>query len=336
MKRLLLLFILILASSTYAADLDFDFINASCDYEGRGIFKFNVQLEEPFNIQEAGIKNTKGDWYSCSEVSCAYDYYLIQSGAYKKDIIKVGGRYQLITRPLLFMEDKVYSIDFTYPSEVDNGKVDDFEEIEIELNCPGYDFSCSIYDFEIDRCTSGSGKFRMDLTAKGIDQPHKVDLIRDFRYGIVGEQSQLINDRPLTDASVRYKANVVVEPEKAKIYSIGRDRYYIEFPYEDTAKWLNIEGKYCMNDEDRFGKSNTFEFLTSKKCELMDFVVTAVEDEPEPEEEPEEETTKFYPVPEPKEEPITRRVVEEPEPEAPKQEITLLSIIRMIFDVFRR
>ena len=67
MKKLALLlcFVLILAFSVSAADVEYTFIDASCDNEGRGVFYFIIEYDEPFSSDEALIRGFPGDWYDC-------------------------------------------------------------------------------------------------------------------------------------------------------------------------------------------------------------------------------------------------------------------------------
>jgi len=238
MKKLALLipFVLIIASATFAADVEYTFIDASCDEEGRGIFYFDIEFEEPFTSKEARIEGIPGDWYNCIEANCVYDFYQSPLGADPVETVNSGKGYLLVTPPLIFNDSKTYRLDFTYPTEVYHGKGEDYDTIDISLECPGYDFSCLLYDFELDKCESDGNKFRMYMTAKGINQPHKISLIDDFRYGIIGEKSQILDNEPLTDAPIKYREIVPIALDKTKITSLGNDKYSIEFPYQDTAK----------------------------------------------------------------------------------------------------
>ncbi|MBW2980705.1 hypothetical protein KY360_04795 [Candidatus Woesearchaeota archaeon] len=335
---LLLCFVLILAASTYAADVEYTFIDASCDKEGRGVFYFIIEYDEPFSSKEALIRGFPGDWYDCVEAHCSYDYYDQPPGTDPKVTINSGREYMLITPPMTLIDSRTYDLTFIYPTEVRRGEAYEHNTIDIKLDCPGHDFSCSLYDFELDDCVSGDGKFRMEVTAKGIDQPHSIDLIDDFRYGIVGEKTQIIDTQPLTDASIKYKRDASVSPDKAEVISLGNDRYAIEFPYGDKASWLTVKGKYCRHDDGRFGKSSNYEFLATKRCTVREFIVKTVEDEPA--EEPEASApTKYYAVPDPV--PSTQKEApKEPakaaEPETPKQEITFFSLLKAFFGLFKR
>lgn len=344
MKKLLLLFfVIILASSTFAADVDFNYIGSSCDGEGRGIFIFNIEYDEAFNSNEALVKGFPGDWYDCEEAHCSYVYYDQPPGVSPKESINTGRQYLLITKPLSLSDSRTYDLEFVYPTDVSNGEGDKYDTIDISLDCPGYDFSCSLYDFKLESCESDGTKFRMYITAEGIDQPHKIDLIEDFRYRLIGEKTQILEDRPLNEASVKYIGDSSASPREAQVISIAKDRYAIEFPYQDTAKWLTAKGRYCMTDNDRFGKRSNFEFLEMKKCTLKEFIVKTVEDKPKETptnyvraEEP-KEPSKYFKV-EPKEVPEepAKQAAEEPEEEGPRQEINFFTFFKLLFSRFKR
>ncbi len=320
-KLALMLFMFaVLASSVLAADVSFTYIDSSCDGEGRGIFYFSITYEEPFLSEEALIKGFPGDWYDCAEAHCSYDFYQEPPGVSPKRTINSGREHMLITEPLTFLDNRIYDLEFIYPIVVNNKLGEDYNTIKFSLDCPGYDFSCSLYSFKLDKCYSDGKKFRMEMTAEGIDQPNKVDLIDDFRYRLVGEKTQIEEDRPLTDASVKsLKGTALAEPSKANVTKLANDRYAIEFPYEDTAKWLTVNGHYCRNDKDRFGMSSNFEFLEIKKCEnTAPATVTTTSST----------TGKYYPATPQKTVNVSN---EQPEKKADAQEIGFFSFFKLIF-----
>jgi hypothetical protein len=163
----------------------------------------------------------------------------------------------------------------------------------------------------------------MYISAEGIDQPHKIDLIEDYRYSVRGPKAQVMDNHPLPDASVKYlKGTVKVQPEKTEVISLGNDRYKIEFPYEDKAEWLTVKGKYCREDWDRFGKSTTFQFLETMRCE-HNVVTTST---------PTKTTTTT-----PAKTTTTTQTTTPSEPEeGPKEEVTLVSLIKWFFGLFRK
>jgi hypothetical protein len=339
---LLLFLVLVIASATYAADVDVTLLNATCDREGRAMFYFNIVFDEPFNTDELMIKDVSADWYDCVKAGCTYSFSNFElEGQTPIDIINSARKYVLVTPALTFRYEDTYNLDFIYPTVVYGGEGYEHETIEIDLDCPGYDFSCELYDFELDRCSSGDGTFRMDFTAKGINQPHKIDLINDFRYHIIGENSEVTDIGPLTSAPIKYREEVSIKPELANVVSLSNDRYYISFPYSDIAKWVAVKGAYCNNDRNRFGKTTTYQFLATKKCVAKEFVVTVVDDEPEPEPEPEPaKTSIFHPVPPPKPaaqpEPTPKPTTQTKKTEEkPMTEVTLISIIRALMDFFK-
>lgn len=327
MKKLILLFfvLVILASSVFAADVSITYIDSSCDGEGRGIFYFIIDFEAPFYSNEALIKGFPGNWYDCADAHCSYNYYQKPPGVPPKNTISTGKEYMLITEPLSLKDKRTYDLQFIYPIVVSDKEGEDYNTIDISLDCPGYDFSCSLYDYELVSCESDGENFRAYINAEGIDQPRKVDLIEDFRYRLIGENTQLVEDRPLNDASIKYTGRtVLVEPTKAEVRSIAKDRYVIEFPYEDTAKWFTAKGKYCKTDKDRFGISSNYEFIEMKKCDVNGKAPVPVD----------RNSVNYYPVPAKTTttRTATKTVEEEPEDTGPKQEIGFFSFFKLLFE----
>jgi hypothetical protein len=278
---------------------------------------------ESFSTSLAYLEGVPADWYDCTFARCVYDYYQSPIEASPKKLVDNEGGYMLVTPALTFNRSKMYYLEFISPVDIIGGRARDFEIININLDCPGYDFSCSLYDFDLDSCVSGDGKFRMELTAKGINQPAKVDLIEDFRYSIAGEKSNIMDTEELNRAPVKYKGEVNIRVKDTRILYLGAERYAIEFPYSDTAKYLSVKGRYCRNDRTRMGKSSNFEFLETVQCDKREFVTRVVDDE-----EPKAVATVTTSAP------TTKRIIKAAEPEEEPEEITFLTFFRVVLGWF--
>ena len=236
------------AQAAYSARLlEVDPTGRQCTEEGKAKFNFfyqsgegSIDLEDDVKVFADG-HIVKGKWYQ-------------HNTEVERTRVWRGQRAEFRSDPMEFEEDKVYEIKVVYPEE--NGKDTYFT---IDMDCPGFEFSCELFSMELLKCYNRGGSIFLEIEGNGFGKTG-ANLREDFRYYLQGTYKR--HEDTLVNMS-------------AEISQVNDNLYLIEVPLGYKVNWAYIRGRPygCVRTID------DLDTITYKKC-------TTISESEEPASEP--------------------------------------------------
>jgi hypothetical protein len=133
-------------------------------------------------------------------------------------------------------------------------------QLTLEIGCPGFEFSCEIFNMELVRCYNRGGSIFLEIEGDGFGK-EGANLREDFRYYLKGTYKR--HEDTLVNTS-------------AEISQVNDNLYLIEVPLDYKVNWAYIRGRPygCVKTID------DLDTITYKRC-------TTISESDEPADEPE-------------------------------------------------